>query len=259
MPVINGYALPYWILFFMIYCFLGWCIESTIVSIDTRKLTNRGFLRGPFLPIYGFGALTIIFSTMPVRDNVFLCYIVGVLACTVLEYVTAVIMESIFKTKYWDYTGQFMNFQGRICLRSSLFWGVLTLLVIHFIHEPISDFVTGHIGLTAATVIDCVLLAAIISDLVVSARAAFDLSKAAAKLEELAVQVELAKMELKDAVEDRAKELEERISSLSGSRDELVKRLKLGARDLLRGNPTAVHKRFDHGYKELRKMLGEKK
>lgn len=255
MPIVNGYALPYWILFFFVYCFLGWCIESAIVSIDTKKLTNRGFLRGPFLPIYGFGALTIIFSTMPVRDNVFLCYIVGVFACTALEYVTAVIMESIFKTKYWDYTGQFMNFQGRICLRSSLFWGILTLLVIHFIHDPISDFVTGHVGLVLAAVIDAALLVLLGCDLVVSARAAFDLNKTAAKLEELAVQLELAKMELKDAVEGKAQELQERVNSLSAGRDELAARLRFGVRSLVKGNPTAVHKRFDKGFKELREMI----
>lgn len=255
MPVINGYALPYWVLFFMLYCFLGWCIESAIVTIDTKKPTNRGFLRGPFLPIYGFGALTIIFSTMPVRGNIFLCYIVGVLACTALEYVTAVIMESIFKTKYWDYTGQFMNFQGRICLTSSLFWGVLTLLVVYLIHEPISNFVTGHVGLVAAAVIDGVLLAALIFDFVVSARAAFDLNKAAAKLEELAVQLELAKMELKDAVAGKTQELQERIDALTAGRDELAARLRLGVRSLVKGNPTAVHKRFDKGFKELREMI----
>ncbi len=254
MPYINGYYLPYWILFFMIYCFLGWCIESAIVSLDTKKLTNRGFLRGPLLPIYGFGALTIIFCTMPVRDNLVLCYIVGVIACTALEYVCAVIMEGIFKTRYWDYTGHFMNFQGRICLVSSLFWGVLTLLVVHVIHEPISGVVT-RIGLVPATVIAVVFLVALDVDLYISARAAFDLNKAAAKLEELEVQVELAKMELRDAVEEKARELESRINDLVKSREEQVSRVKFGARNLIRSNPTAVHKRFEKGYKELRELL----
>ncbi len=255
MPFINGYYLPYWVLFFFIYCFLGWCIESAIVSLDTKKLTNRGFLRGPFLPIYGFGALTIIFCTMPVRDNIFLCYIVGVVACTALEYVCAVIMESIFKTKYWDYTGHFMNFQGRICLVSSLFWGVLTLLVIHVIHEPISGFVTGKMRLALTTVIDVILLVILNVDLYISARAAFDLNKAAARLEELGVQLELAKMELRDAVEEKAQELEERVNSLSAGREELAARLRLGVRSLVRGNPTAVHKRFEKGFEELREII----
>lgn len=254
MPYINGYYLPYWILFFMIYCFLGWCIESAVVSIDTKKLTNRGFLRGPLLPIYGFGALTIIFCTMPVRDSVVLCYIVGVIACTALEYVCAVIMEGIFKTRYWDYTGHFMNFQGRICLMSSLFWGVLTLLVVNVIHEPISNLTT-KIGLVPATVIAAVFLVALIADLYVSARAAFDLNKVAAKLEALEVQAELAKMELKDAMEGKARELEARIAELARIRDEQTARLKLAARNLLRSNPTAVHKRFNKGYKELKELL----
>ena len=249
------YQLPYWILFFFIYCFLGWCIESTIVSVETKTLTNRGFLRGPMLPIYGFGALTIIFCTIPVADNLFLSYIVGVVACTVLEYVCAVIMEGIFKTKYWDYTGQFMNFQGRICLRSSLFWGVLTLFVIKVIHAPISDFVTGRLGLAAASVIDGVLLIWLFTDLYVSAKAAFDLNKVVAHLEEINVQLELAKMDLKDALAVRAEEAEQRVRALAKRREEIRAELGFAVRNLVRSNPTAVHKRFDKGLKDLKELL----
>lgn len=252
---INGYPLPDWILFFFIYCFLGWCIESTIVSVETKKLTNRGFLRGPMLPIYGFGALTIIFCTIPVRDNPILCYIMGVAACTVLEYVCAVIMESIFKTKYWDYSGQFMNFQGRICLRSSLFWGVLTLFVIKVIHVPISDFVVGRLGLAATSIIDGLLLIWLFADLYVSAKAAFDLNKVVARLEEVNVQLELAKMELKDTLAVKAEEAEQHVRELAERREAIRAEIGFAVRNLVRSNPTAVHKRFDRGLKDLKELL----
>ena len=79
------YTIERWLAFFFIYSFLGWCIESTIVSVSKRKLTNRGFLKGPMLPLYGFGALTIIISTLMVADNAVLVYICGMIAATALE------------------------------------------------------------------------------------------------------------------------------------------------------------------------------
>lgn len=103
------YTIERWLAFFFIYSFLGWCIESTIVSVSKRKLTNRGFLKGPMLPLYGFGALTIIISTLMVADNAVLVYICGMIAATALEYVTGAAMEAIFNMKYWDYSDKKFN------------------------------------------------------------------------------------------------------------------------------------------------------
>ena len=132
------YTIERWLAFFFIYSFLGWCIESTIVSVSKRKLTNRGFLKGPMLPLYGFGALTIIISTLMVADNIVLVYICGMIAATALEYVTGAAMEAIFNMKYWDYSDKKFNLQGHICLSSSLAWGVFTLLLIRVVHPRIS-------------------------------------------------------------------------------------------------------------------------
>ena len=135
------YTIERWLAFFFIYSFLGWCIESTIVSVSKRKLTNRGFLKGPMLPLYGFGALTIIISTLMVADNAVLVYICGMIAATALEYVTGAAMEAIFNMKYWDYSDKKFNIQGHICLSSSLAWGVFTLLLIRVVHPRISALV----------------------------------------------------------------------------------------------------------------------
>ncbi len=263
-------------LFFFIYCFLGWCIESAIVSIQSRRLTNRGFLRGPVLPIYGVGALLIIFSTLPFDGNILLEYIVGMLVCTVLEYVTGVLMEAIFKTKYWDYSNCFMNFQGRICLKSSLFWGVLTLFVIHFIHDPMSAFISKHISMPAIIVLDSVFGAIMLTDLVFSAKAAFKLGKIVKALEEVSVQIELAKMEARNALSVKAEEIaarmddmsdnfrdmgeefSQRVAALRERKAESLKRADLSVRSLVRDNPTAHHTRFATGY-DMLKSYAERK
>ena len=115
-----SYTIVQWLFFFYFYCFVGWCIESAYVSVRTRKLTNRGFMRGPFLPLYGSGAIMMLVVSMPFQDNILMVYAAGCVGATVLEYVTGVIMEALFKVRYWDYTKNKFNFQGHICLGTSL-------------------------------------------------------------------------------------------------------------------------------------------
>ena len=110
------YNLFQWILLFYIYCFLGWCVESTIVSTREKRFINRGFLKGPFLPIYGTGTILILFVSLPLIDHPILVYIAGLISTTILEYFTGWLMETLFKIKYWDYTDDKFNYKGRICL-----------------------------------------------------------------------------------------------------------------------------------------------
>ena len=131
------YTAIQWLFFFYFYCFFGWCFESTYVSLKSRKLVNRGFCRGPFLPLYGSGAIMMLVVSMPFQDNLVLVYIAGCIGATVLEYVTGVTMEALFKVRYWDYSKNKFNFQGHICLGASLAWGGLTILMTEFIHKPI--------------------------------------------------------------------------------------------------------------------------
>ena len=117
------YTIDQWILFFMFYCLCGWIWESCYVSAMERRWVNRGFLHGPLLPIYGSGALVILISTIWVKDNLWLVFLFGMIAATVLEYVTGAVMEKLFKVRYWDYSKQKLNLKGYICLTSSLAWG----------------------------------------------------------------------------------------------------------------------------------------
>ena len=88
MTPLYSYTLSQWVLFFLFYCFVGWCIESTFVSCRKRQLVNRGFLNGPVIPIYGSGAIVILFATLPVRHHPAAVFLLGMLSATVLEYVT---------------------------------------------------------------------------------------------------------------------------------------------------------------------------
>lgn len=132
-----------WLLFFFVYCFFGWIWESCYVSAKQRKWVNRGFLHGPMIPIYGFGAIGVLLAVLPVQDNLILVYIFGLIGATVLEYVTGAAMEKIFKVRYWDYSSKPFNLNGHICLVSSLAWGAFSVLLIRYIHGPVESLVLG--------------------------------------------------------------------------------------------------------------------
>jgi len=115
------------ILYFSIYSFLGWVMETTYASIIQRKFINRGFLNGPFTPIYGFGAVLIIQSLKWIENiygnnytSVLMCIIISTLLVTLLEFITGFTLEKMFNSKWWDYSDYAMNIMGYICLKYSL-------------------------------------------------------------------------------------------------------------------------------------------
>ena len=177
------YSLGQWLLFFFLYCFLGWVWESCYVSAKRRQWVNRGFLHGPMLPIYGTGAVIILLATIPVRDSLWLIFLLGMLAATALEYVTGAAMEALFKVRYWDYSKQPFNLNGYICLTSSLAWGAFSILLVRFLHPPVEDLV---LRLPAFLVDPLAFLLTVVFtvDAVRSFQAAMDLREVLTKLTE---------------------------------------------------------------------------
>ena len=172
-----------WALLFFFYCFCGWVWESCYVSAKQRQWVNRGFLHGPLLPIYGSGAIIILFVTLPVADNLWLVYILGMLAATLLEYVVGAVMEQLFKVRYWDYTKQPCNLHGYICLTSSIAWGFFSILLVRFIHPPI-DRLLHKLPDLLVNPLAGVIAALFIWDTVKSTKAAIDLREVLTRLTE---------------------------------------------------------------------------
>lgn len=139
-----GIELYYIIQWFLIYSMLGWLVESIYMSVCNRKLTNRGFMRGPMCPIYGVGALTVYFLLRPVCHNIFLLYFSGALVATSLEYVTAKIMLRIFGEVWWDYSQKPFNYKGILCLESTIAWGFYTLGLFLFLHKGVEYIVNSY-------------------------------------------------------------------------------------------------------------------
>lgn len=179
----HVYSAGQWVLLFFFYCFCGWVWESCYVSLCQRHWVNRGFLRGPLLPIYGSGAIIILFVTLPVAGNLWLVWLFGMLAATALEYVTGAAMEALFKVRYWDYSKQKFNLNGHICLSSSIAWGFFSILLVRFIHPPIGRLL-ADVPVWLVDPLALVLTAVFTVDVVQSVQAALDLREVLSKLTE---------------------------------------------------------------------------
>ena len=174
MRLTYQYTFIQWLLFFFIYCFLGWVWESCYVSIKKREWINRGFLHGPMLPIYGSGAIIVLLCTIGVRDQVILIFLFGMTGATILEYVTGACMERLFRVRYWDYSHMPLNLKGYICLPVSLGWGVFSVLLVRVIHVPIENLVL-QIPERIAEVVSVVCSSAFAVDFTLSFSEAMDL------------------------------------------------------------------------------------
>ncbi|OUQ21567.1 hypothetical protein B5E84_02245 [Lachnoclostridium sp. An14] len=217
-----------WLGCFYIYCFAGWIFESTYVSIRTGRFVNRGFLRLPMLPLYGTGAVMMLWVSLPVQDHLILVYLSGVLAATALEYVTGWAMERLFKVKYWDYSNQKYNLNGYICLTSSIAWGFLTILLTEVLHPPVERLLF-RLPVPLAVGGVCFITVIFLYDTVQSVRDALALGRALeamtrlkAELDDVQVQLALLKAETVQRMADYREETADRMMQL---RDETAERV----------------------------------
>lgn len=211
-----------WVLFFFIYCFIGWVWETIYVSVRKRKFTNRGFMNGPILPIYGFGAITILLVTIPVDSSIILTFIVGMIGATVLEYMTGVVMEALFKVRYWDYSNQRFNYKGHICLSSSIAWGVASVLLVNVIQVPIAGWVKAIPRLVQE--ITTVFLTIIASfDMAMSVRDALDIKEILMNIKQNNEEVQKLQRRLDvwiAVIDDETQNLKQKLEQMVESRQD---------------------------------------
>ncbi len=219
------YSAIQWLFFFYFYCFFGWVFESTFVSVKARKFVNRGFMRGPFLPIYGSGAIMMLVVSMPFQNNIFLTYIAGCIGATALELVTGVTMEALFKVRYWDYSDQKFNYKGHICLSSTVAWGFLTILMTELVHRVVERviFIIPYMTVTVLTVL---LTIYIIVDFTLSFKAALDLRDLLLGLERAKEEMERIQKRLDVIIAVANDELETRRQNSTMRIDELMESIE---------------------------------
>lgn len=187
-------------IFFAVYSFLGWVLETVFASITHGKFINRGFLIGPFTPIYGFGGVLIVsyfnLSPFSLDDKSLLLImnlIVSILLVTILEFVTGFALEKIFHSKWWDYSNNFLNLKGYICIKYSILWGVLAFALIQIVHPIVANLVRiipVHIENSVAII----FFVYFIIDTIKSIVDVLDLRKAILLYSELSVRIYIDKI-----------------------------------------------------------------
>ncbi len=150
------------ILFFVIYSVMGWAWETLYCSISEGRYAARGFLYGPYCPVYGFGVLLILYIVHPyITKNKFILFLISSFVATVLEYFVGLNLEKVFHERLWDYSGYFLNIEGLVCLPVSVFWGVGCVIIVKYIHPKVEkavDYLYAHFGYTLSLFIFIILI-----------------------------------------------------------------------------------------------------
>ena len=126
---------------FIIYSFIGWLMEVIWTFICDKKLVNRGFLIGPYCPIYGVGCLLLIILLDRFKGNVLVLFFMSIIVCSILEYFTSFFMEKLFNARWWDYSNRKFNLNGRICAETMIPFGILGVIIVYFINPILSNIV----------------------------------------------------------------------------------------------------------------------
>ena len=149
-------------MWFLTYSMMGWLVESIYMSFCNHKITNRGFAKGPFCPIYGFGALTVFFVLRPYSDNSILLFFLGSFLATTLEFLTALVMKRIFGEIWWDYNDKKMNYKGIICLESTIAWGFYAVFIIRVLNGSVNHFINTWSMRTGVLICQMIILLVVI-------------------------------------------------------------------------------------------------
>ena len=262
------------ILLFFIYSFLGWVCETVYCSIGGRRFVNRGFLNGPLCPVYGFGALIVVWAMQPFYKSVLLTFVAGVVLTSILEYITGWLLETLFHLKLWDYSERFLNINGRVCLKNSLMFGILAVVTVFYIHPLFLKRIRA-IPQEWMILLTGFLLGLLIADLAVTIYTVLKmngrLKQMQATAEELYVKAEVLRAELSEntrrfgegvqkQMEERRKQLSDRLVHLKEKSKNLTyDRPKLLERRILRAFPHMRQTRYPEALDKLKKTLSSRK
>ncbi len=209
---------------------------------------------GPFIPIYGFGAMTMLLSCTPVIKYPVAVFFVGMFSASVLEYFTGMAMEAIFKVRYWDYSSHKFNLNGHICLLNSSYWGGISILLLYVLHKPVEKL-SNIMSDKALNITVMVITMYFAVDLTMSFKAAFDIRSMLIKLEKAKDEMRIMQKRLdvmlayaNESVNEQKDRIEDRLTDLSESVEERFVKV----REAIESKPSEFAGNIKDEYYELR-------
>lgn len=219
-----------YIIYFFFYSAVGWLGESIYCSVGARRPVNRGFLTGPMCPIYGTGTLVLSVCLYPFREHLVFVFFAGVVLCDIVEYITSYLMEKLFHARWWDYSNEFMNLHGRICLKHSIYWGAASVGFVWLIHPYIEKLFLEHLDERLLLPLSAVILSVFTIDVINSVRKALDIRKLQMKLQRLAETIEQMPVQFKNTLEELVDDIHVEViktgDKLTGKRRDAVEQLQ---------------------------------
>lgn len=170
----------YFILF-LIYSFLGWTIEVIVTFNKEKKFVNRGFLLGPYCPIYGFSSIIMILYLSRYRDSFITIFLLAVVVCSIIEYLVSYLMEKLFNARWWDYSNRKFNINGRVCLENSIWFGLLGTLLIYVVNPFLYNLIS-KMSDNVLLIVGSFLLIIFVIDLIISLNVTFKIKSNITKL-----------------------------------------------------------------------------
>lgn len=254
-PMIFGLPISLAFLYFITYAVMGWCMETVYCSTLEKRFVPRGFLYGPLCPIYGVGVLMMICWFQPLMGNPVLFYLTATVCMSAWEYLVGWFLETTTHIKYWDYSMYRFNLHGRICLWVCLAWGVLSYLVLYFIHPRVAGLL-ARIPDIPRYFLDGVFLGILMADATATiyqlVRTSQMLSRLQQAGEELRLQVSQSRSELAEKMGEAKVALSDRLEDLLPSQLDDVGRALKERYDELMSGAEVMSRRFRAGYRDMR-------
>lgn len=239
-------------LWLITYSIIGWIYESILCSVIEKRFVNRGFLNGPYCPIYGFGAILDILILGKIQDPVLLFIFSAVLTCT-LEYITSYLMEKLFHARWWDYSNRKFNINGRVCLIGAFVFGTLSLLLIKIVHPLILQLI-GMMSDTVFHIIVISLAVIFITDNVITIAGFCHFDK---KLHKISEELKQHRDKLTESIKAKTNNIQIP-NSISEIQENLAKKFNFQEKRMLKAFPKFKSINSSVNHNELLENLKEK-
>lgn len=245
-----------YLIYFFIYAFIGWVVEVSYHAVTKGKFINRGFLAGPYCPIYGFGAISVIYFLTDIGEkNKLILFLGSMLIATLIEFVAGFLLEKIFHERWWDYSDRKLNIGGYVCLEFSVIWGMFCFLLYEAVHPLIKKLV-GLVPETFIKYIGISLVIIMILDLVASINTLVGLNKEFKAIDKVSRDIKKVSDKIGVKVYDKTVQIESRQEELKKKPEfiEIEKRIN----ELKERKTLLEEKRILKSFPNLSKKLGEK-
>lgn len=217
----NFYELV-WI--FIIYAFIGWCTEVSYAALDTGKFVNRGFLNGPYCPIYGCGVVIVVAILTPLKESLLILFVGSFILTTTLEFVTGFILEKVFHNKWWDYSDKPFNVKGYICLKFSILWGLACTFIMDVLHPLIYKVITW-IPFIPGVILLSILMCVFIVDCCITVSTILKFNKRLKIMDEMAASIHKLSDEIGENIYENVTGVIEKSEEFQENHAELIDKI----------------------------------